>query len=111
MHMQAVLLQCCWIRENKSLTAVGNEECKSSYFVEVEVLIDGFPLFREMNSVEEGKFHELSWGFCEILLGNPEKLGDFTGELWSSNWKFCSAGDMRVPDIIRLHTENMIVTL
>ena len=32
---------------NKSLIAAGNEECKSSYFVEVEVLIDGFPLLEK----------------------------------------------------------------
>ena len=41
------MLQCCWTGENKSLTAVGNEECKYSYFVEVEVLIDGFPLLEK----------------------------------------------------------------
>ena len=63
MNVSIVLLWCCWIGENKSLTAVGDEERKSSYFVEVEVLRDGFLLFREMNSVEEGKLHELDWGF------------------------------------------------
>ena len=31
-------------------------------------------------SVEEGKLHELLGDFVEILLGNPEKLGDFTRE-------------------------------
>ena len=29
------------LRENKSLTAIGDEECDSSLFVEVELLRDG----------------------------------------------------------------------
>ena len=37
---------CCsvvGIGENKSPTTIGNEECRSSYFVKVKVLKDGFP--------------------------------------------------------------------
>ena len=47
MNVLVVLLQCCWTGENKTLTAAGNEACESSYFVEVEVLIDGFPLLEK----------------------------------------------------------------
>ena len=35
---------------------------------------------REINFVGEGKTLCTVWGFCEILLGNHEKLGDFTRE-------------------------------
>ena len=49
---------------------------------------DELPLFREINFVGEGKLRELFGDLVEIPLGNPEKLGDFTGEFWSSNWRF-----------------------
>ena len=40
-------LQCRWTRENKSLIVVGDEECKPSNFVEVEMLRDRFPLLEK----------------------------------------------------------------
>ena len=49
-------------------------------FVEVEMLGDDLPFVREINSVGEGKLRALSGDFVGILLRNPEKLGDFTGE-------------------------------
>ena len=58
------MLQCCWIRENKSLTATVDVWCKSSYF-EVEVLMDEFPLIREINSVVEGKRRSLLVDFVK----------------------------------------------
>ena len=39
-------------------------------------------MFREINSVGEGKLRELFGDFVEIPLGNPEKLRDFTGEFF-----------------------------
>ena len=35
------------LRKNKSLIVAGDEECKSSNFVEVEMLRDGFPLLEK----------------------------------------------------------------
>ena len=69
MNVLVVLLRCCWTGENESLIVAGDEERISSYFVEVEVLRDGSPLFREMNSVEEEKLHEFSWGFLRSPAG------------------------------------------
>ena len=40
-------LQCCRTRENKSPIVAGDEEFKSSNFVEVEMLGDGFPLLEK----------------------------------------------------------------
>ena len=47
---------------------------------EVDMLGDKSSVVREINSVGEGKLYALSWDFVGILLRNPEKLGDFTGE-------------------------------
>ena len=76
------------------MTAAKDMEYKSSC-CEVEVF-DEFP-FREINFV----VRETPCIACEILLENPEKLGDF---YWGViNWKFCSAWDVRELDIIKLH--------
>ena len=47
------------------MSTARNEECKSSYFVEVEARIDEFPLFREINSNGEGKCHALLVDFVK----------------------------------------------
>ena len=60
--------------------------------------VDELLFVREINSV----VRETPCIACEILLGNPEKLGDFYRGV--INWKFCSAGDVRELDIIKLHT-------
>ena len=62
------------------MTVAGDKECKSSNSIEVEMLGEGIPLFREINSTGEGKLCNPLGDFHGILLGNPEKLGDFTGE-------------------------------
>ena len=44
-----------------------------------------------------------------MLLGNPEKLGDFTGEFFLDVGAVvgdsCSAMDIRTPDLIRIYAE------
>ena len=77
MNILIILLQCYWTGENKYLTATGNEECKSSYLFEVGALIGGFPSFREVYSVEEGKCRALLVDFVKSYWGIPEQLGDF----------------------------------
>ena len=53
--------------------------------------------------------------FEKKSIGNPENLGDFTGEFFldvrAVVGDSCSTEDMRTPDIIRLHAKNMEVTL
>ena len=58
-------------------------------------------------------------GFCFVVLrrnplGNPDKLGDFTGEFLDVGaiiGDSYSTEGMRTPDINRLHAKNMAVTL
>ena len=59
-----------WIGGNKSLTVDEDMECKSSCLWNWSV--DEFPL-GEINYV----VRETPCIACEILLGNPEKFGDF----------------------------------
>ena len=77
--------------EDKSLTAVEDMECKYSC-CEVEVLMN-FRLEKK-NSV----VREIPCTSCKILLGNPEKFGDFyrgliTGSFIPPGIKLYMAGD------------------
>ena len=88
MRMWTNLLHCCWIGENKSLTAAWNVECKSSCLWSWSV--DEFPL-REINVV----VREISCIACEIMLGNPKRFGDFYRGVITGSF---------VPLGIKLHT-------
>ena len=89
------------------MTAAGNMECKSSYFVEIDVLV------REINSVGKGKLRELLGDFYGILLGNPKSLATSLGNFifGAVIIDFCFVGDIRIPDLIKLYAENMVVIL
>ena len=64
MRMQANLLHCCWIGENKSMTAAEDMEGKSSC-CEVEVLMTF--LLEKINSVVKEMPCTACKSYCEIL--------------------------------------------